>query len=165
VVTRPVCAGDEIFVSYGADYWRKSRDHSHVTTGVPDWEWDVSDPFAAVPSGLSFAIPAHVMCTVPLSTGTMAVVPSTSMVVAPSTACVAVPFVLKCRSPGVVGFLSRLLNNSFSIDQSTTFTSSSITVGGVLTFFDSRTRRAVDFWRDRPGVPSPFLNWTRHSIF
>ena len=47
-VVRPIKPGEEIFVSYGRDYWRKA-DAPHFTVDVPDWEWDLSDPFA-VPS-------------------------------------------------------------------------------------------------------------------
>src|ERR1700756_5119631 len=41
-----VKAGDEIFVSYGDDYWKDAAKSSHFTVDIPDWEWDLSDPFA-----------------------------------------------------------------------------------------------------------------------
>ena len=44
-IIRPIPAGAEIFVSYGAEYWRSARATTHSTTGIPDWEWDLSDPF------------------------------------------------------------------------------------------------------------------------
>ena len=47
-VVRPINAGEEIFVSYGRGYWRK-EDAPHFTVDVPDWEWDLSDPFASPP--------------------------------------------------------------------------------------------------------------------
>ena len=43
---RRVRAGEEIFVSYGTDYWPHARAMSHSTADVPEWEWDLSDPFA-----------------------------------------------------------------------------------------------------------------------
>ena len=46
-VTRPIEAGGEIFVSYGAEYWKNARSSFHSTSDVPDWEWDLSDPFAS----------------------------------------------------------------------------------------------------------------------
>ena len=48
-VVRPINAGDEIFVSYGRGYWRK-EDAPHFTVDVPDWEWDLSDPFEPAPT-------------------------------------------------------------------------------------------------------------------
>ena len=48
--TRCIRAGDEVFVSYGREYWCGAKSCSHSTTGVPDWEWDLSDPFAAAPA-------------------------------------------------------------------------------------------------------------------
>jgi uncharacterized protein len=46
-VIEKVKAGDEIFVSYGDDYWKDAKNSTHFTVDVPDWEWDDSDPFAA----------------------------------------------------------------------------------------------------------------------
>jgi hypothetical protein len=43
-----VKAGDEIFVSYGDDYWNDAANAPHFTVDIPDWEWDLSDPFAPV---------------------------------------------------------------------------------------------------------------------
>ena len=46
-VCRGIAAGDEILVSYGAEYWRtKNTKTNHITSDVPAWEWDLSDPFA-----------------------------------------------------------------------------------------------------------------------
>jgi len=45
VSTRCIRAGDEIFVPYGRDYWHAARSSSHSTDGIPDWEWELSDPF------------------------------------------------------------------------------------------------------------------------
>ena len=45
-VVRHINAGDEIFAGYGAEYWRHAG-APHSTVDVPDWEWDLSDPFAA----------------------------------------------------------------------------------------------------------------------
>ena len=45
-VVRHIHAGDEIFAGYGAEYWRHAG-APHSTVNVPDWEWDLSDPFAA----------------------------------------------------------------------------------------------------------------------
>ena len=39
-VTRQIEAGGEIFVSYGAEYWKNAQSTSHLTSDVPDWEWD-----------------------------------------------------------------------------------------------------------------------------
>ena len=47
-ITRRVRA-EEIFISYGRDYWKKSHSSTHSTVNVPDWEWDLSNPFASVP--------------------------------------------------------------------------------------------------------------------
>src|SRR6266481_97922 len=43
--SRPIQAGGEIFVSYGPEYWRGAHSTSHITSLVPVWEWDCSDPF------------------------------------------------------------------------------------------------------------------------
>jgi len=48
--TRRIRVGDEIFVSYGRNYWIGAASCSHSTVGVPEWEWDLSDPFAASPA-------------------------------------------------------------------------------------------------------------------
>ena len=48
VTTRCIKAGEEIFVPYGRNYWVAARSCSHSTDGIPDWEWDMSDPFAPV---------------------------------------------------------------------------------------------------------------------
>src|SRR5690348_12399308 len=40
VATRRVRAGDEIFVSYGRNYWLGAESSSHSTVDVPEWEWD-----------------------------------------------------------------------------------------------------------------------------
>ena len=48
-VIRPILAGDEIFVSYGDEYWPYVAKTQHFTVDIPDWEWDVSDPFAGPP--------------------------------------------------------------------------------------------------------------------
>ena len=52
-VSEKLKAGDEIFVDYGEDYWEDAKKSSHFTVDIPDWEWDVFDPFAPVspPSG------------------------------------------------------------------------------------------------------------------
>jgi hypothetical protein len=44
-VTRHIKAGDEILVAYGQEYWRSAH-LSHSTVDIPEWEWDLSDPFA-----------------------------------------------------------------------------------------------------------------------
>jgi hypothetical protein len=46
-VVRHIRAGDEIFVPYGRNYW-KDAGAPYSTVDVPDWEWDMSDPFAAL---------------------------------------------------------------------------------------------------------------------
>ena len=42
---RKLCtyAGAEIFVSYGAEYWKDVHSISHSTAVIPEWEWDLSD--------------------------------------------------------------------------------------------------------------------------
>ena len=58
-ITRPVRAGGEIFVSYGPSYWKFARLSSHSTNDVPEWEWDLSDPFMpnlSVPRVLPVAV-------------------------------------------------------------------------------------------------------------
>jgi hypothetical protein len=52
-VTRQIKAGEEIFVSYGTEYWQYAANSSHFTVDVPDWEWDLSDPFAPPPTPVS----------------------------------------------------------------------------------------------------------------
>jgi hypothetical protein len=52
-VTRQIKAGEEIFVSYGAEYWQYAAKSPHFTVDVPDWEWDLSDPFAPPPAPVS----------------------------------------------------------------------------------------------------------------
>jgi hypothetical protein len=50
-ITRRVAAGGEIFVSY-ADYWRSASATSYSTSNIPEWEWDLSDPFTSVLSSV-----------------------------------------------------------------------------------------------------------------
>ena len=48
---RPISPGEEVLVSYGATYWRGShKSSSYMTSNVPQWEWDLSDPFSAADS-------------------------------------------------------------------------------------------------------------------
>jgi hypothetical protein len=47
-VSRKIEAGGEIFVSYGTEYWESAASTTHVTSNVPEWEWDLSNPFACV---------------------------------------------------------------------------------------------------------------------
>ena len=59
-ITRNIGAGEEIFVSYGRNYWRHFDKTTYNTSNIPDWEWDLSDPFAfiqpvpAAPAQLAF---------------------------------------------------------------------------------------------------------------
>jgi hypothetical protein len=66
-VIEKVKAGDEIFVSYGDDYWKDAKNSTHFAVDVPDWEWDDSDPFAAPvscpPTLVALAPPAVVVGT------------------------------------------------------------------------------------------------------
>jgi len=51
--TRRIRADEEILLSYGRDYWQGARSSSHSTVDVPEWAWDLSDPFspsASIPS-------------------------------------------------------------------------------------------------------------------
>jgi len=58
-VTRRIAAGDEIFVSYGCSYWGKNQTvPSYSTNGIPEWEWDISDPFASIPRSMSIFVVA-----------------------------------------------------------------------------------------------------------
>ena len=65
-VSEKLKAGDEIFVDYGEDYWEDAKKSSHFTVDIPDWEWDVFDPFASVspPSGPSITSVSGPNCTV-----------------------------------------------------------------------------------------------------
>ena len=45
-VLRHIKAGDEIFVSYGDEYGEVAN-CKHTTSDVPEWEWDLSDPFSS----------------------------------------------------------------------------------------------------------------------
>jgi len=51
--TRRIRADEEILLSYGRDYWQGARSSTHSTVGVPEWEWDLSDPFSPSASILS----------------------------------------------------------------------------------------------------------------
>src|SRR6185312_2119817 len=62
-VTRPIPKGGEIFVGYGAEYWRGISSMSYSTVDIPDWEWDTSNPFAPASSTISPAlIPSPIPC-------------------------------------------------------------------------------------------------------
>jgi len=73
--TRPIKAGEEIFVSYGAEYWHYAAKSPHFTVDVPDWEWDLSDPFASPPLA-PVSVPAP-----PAPVSVPAVVPAASAAV------------------------------------------------------------------------------------
>src|ERR1700734_2202553 len=60
-----VKAGDEIFVSYGDDYWKDAAKSSHFTVDVPDWEWDLSDPFAPAAAPGKCSTPPRPLIIVP----------------------------------------------------------------------------------------------------
>jgi hypothetical protein len=55
-VSRKIEAGGEIFVSYGTEYWESAASTTHATFNVPEWEWDLSDPFARA-SALLVSVP------------------------------------------------------------------------------------------------------------
>jgi len=77
-VVRHVDPGDELFVSYGDEYWQYAAKAQHHTVDVPDWEWDLSDPFATLP------LPGPVLTpSVPDSPVPAAVAPPTVPSVAP----------------------------------------------------------------------------------
>src|SRR6185312_9457721 len=91
-VTRPIPKGGEIFVGYGAEYWRGISSMSYSTVDIPDWEWDTSNPFAPASSTISPALslpfpvittPASISVPVPV---TPPVVPSIVPAIAPGTA-------------------------------------------------------------------------------
>ena len=64
-VSRRIEAGEEVFVSYGTEYWKHAQSTFHETSDVPDWEWDLSDPFAPA-SALLVPVPALVpVCPAP----------------------------------------------------------------------------------------------------
>ena len=46
--SRAIEAGGEIFISYGPNYWKHARSIIHSTSIIPEWEWDLSDPFANI---------------------------------------------------------------------------------------------------------------------
>ena len=56
-VTRRIEAGGEIFLAYGADYWRHAHSTTHSTSVVPDWEWDLSNPFSSITSAPTSSLP------------------------------------------------------------------------------------------------------------
>jgi hypothetical protein len=99
-VTRSVRAGGEIFVSYGAEYWKDAHTISHSTSDIPEWEWDLSDPFAC-PSPSSVG-----PLLVSSGAGPLSVGPAASDAVGPgvpplSSGCVPAPGGV-CVCPGPV---------------------------------------------------------------
>jgi len=56
VTTRSIKPGGEIFVAYGRDYWNGGRS-SHSTVDIPEWEWDLSNPFSPAPAVASVSVP------------------------------------------------------------------------------------------------------------
>ena len=47
------------FLFHTPDYWKNSQSTTHTTVNVPEWEWDLSDPFS-VPA--SPVVPPSVPC-------------------------------------------------------------------------------------------------------
>ena len=134
VLTRRVRAGEEIFVSYGPEFWRGSHFTAHSTSNIPDWEWDISNPFASVPSSLS----------VPVLAGP-ADLPTTSTAV--GTFLQAAAAVLQCRSWRLRSNISNFFSNPFSVVSVTLLTSFPLP--------ESRPKRVVDFWRSHIAPSSP----------
>ena len=126
-ITRRVRAGDEIFVSYGSEYWKGSYSSTHSTDGVPDWEWDLTDPFTSVSRSLSgFTGPGR-PATGPWSVRTID------------------QAVLRFRSRSLINQLNNFLKDSSSAVQS---------IQSQTPIFPSEPRRffprsvwSIDFWR------------------
>ena len=66
-VIRSIPPGGEIFVSYGDEYWKDAHSTTHCTLDIPDWEWDMSDPFAPT-SDATAPVPSPVLAPIPVST-------------------------------------------------------------------------------------------------
>jgi hypothetical protein len=56
IATRSIKPGGEIFVAYGRDYWIGGRS-SHSTVDIPEWEWDLSNPFSPAPAVVAVSVP------------------------------------------------------------------------------------------------------------
>ena len=100
--TRGIKPNQEIIVPYGAAYWR-AVGGSHSTTNIPEWEWDMSDPFCqssaavcAAPALASqpVAVPAAFPVAVPAAFAVAVLAPA-----APVSAPAAVPVPAPATAP------------------------------------------------------------------
>ena len=131
-------AGEEIFVSYGPNYWCNARIPSYSTDDVPEWEWDLSSA-VAVPRLLAPALPEPV--DVPFAVVVSGVRPAGTTT----------SFVFQCRSTTVINFINQLMHAvspTLPSDPRSRFPRIECT----FPLLESRARRSVDFWRPSSSV-------------
>jgi len=87
VACRSIAPGAEIFVSYGQQYWKGSR--SHTTSGIPEWEWDLSSPLEPRAISVSASSSSLIIPAAPSSSASAPPIrpPMDEEVPPPPTAC------------------------------------------------------------------------------